>query len=154
MSHTDTRYRFEEISPSQWCFFLICCLNKALQRPETKLPVTYQTFALVWTPILAWFRKLYFEWFYERWVEKGGPEAREGVIWELFAMAKIRRIGHDHQPPFFLGMGMMGIKRDTKPVSVGPSVGCSKDDWWLMIDVSGLSLDCPWTVSRLSLDCH
>ena len=35
--------------------FLTCRLNEALQRPKTKLPVTYEIFALVWTPILAWF---------------------------------------------------------------------------------------------------
>ena len=40
-------------------FFLTCCLNKGLQRPETKLTVTYQTFALVLTPIVAWFAEIF-----------------------------------------------------------------------------------------------
>ena len=37
----------------------VCCLNRALQRPETNLPVTYQTFALVLTPIIARFQELF-----------------------------------------------------------------------------------------------
>ena len=90
--------------------FLICCLNKALQRPENKLPVTYQTFALVWTRILAWFQELYFECFYGRWVEKGGPEAREGVnqnffvFTELFLQAKATTWNAAHVQVGFGGM--------------------------------------------------
>jgi hypothetical protein len=36
----------------------------------------------------------------------------------IFAMAKIRRFGHDHKAPFFLGVGLVlgRIKRGTKPV--------------------------------------
>ena len=56
------------------------------------------------------------------------------VFFGVFAMAKIRRIGHDHQPPFFLGLlGLLllgRIKRDTKPVSVGPSVGRSNQGFY------------------------
>ena len=32
------------------------------------------------------------------------------IIAPLFAMAKIQRIGHDHQPPFFLLLGMGGYQ--------------------------------------------
>ena len=52
------------------------------------------------------------------------------LFYVIFAMAKIQRIGHDHNAPFLLllllGIGMgMGIRRfkcDTKPVSVGRSL--------------------------------
>ena len=52
----------------------------------------------------------------------GGKAATKVLDLGLFAMAKIRRIGHDHQPPFLV---LGRIKRDTKTVSVGPSVGRS-----------------------------
>jgi hypothetical protein len=53
--------------------FFTCCLNKTSQRPETKLPSTYQTFTLVWTPILAWFRELLFWGYKGGWLKLVGP---------------------------------------------------------------------------------
>ena len=46
-----------------------------------------------------------------------------------------------------LRLGMSGWS------SLALLVGNQSNDWWWMIDVSGLSLDCLLTVSRLSLDC-
>ena len=45
-----------------------------------------------------------------------------------------------------LRLGMSGWS------SLALGVGNQSNDWWWMIDVSGLSLDCLWTVPGLSLD--
>ena len=50
--------------------------------PETKLLDTYQTFALIWTPILACLKNLFWVLFIRDWWKRG-PGEGEGVISEL-----------------------------------------------------------------------
>ena len=46
-----------------------------------------------------------------------------------------------------LRLGMSGWS------SLALGAGNQSNDWWWMMDVSGLSLDCFWTVSEMSLGC-
>ena len=80
---------------------LTCCLNKALLRPETKLPVTYQTAALVRTPILAWLNTFF--WFYKGVQGKWGVQIQpfptlltKKSIQKLLVMIKRT---HSFKPP-------------------------------------------------------
>ena len=69
---------------------MTCCLNDPSQRPETKLPVTYQTFSLVWTPILTWFLELLLWVLKEGLRKKGGSRCDTSKhLWESYILLKL-----------------------------------------------------------------